>query len=275
MSVLCAAALVRAGACGADGTSSPADTQFANFAFASELGSGIYEIGGSIMQVYQLPFSYVVRPAERPRARPGLRIIFPTTVGFFNFQTSDLAHLDIPTSIGALSVEPGIQLDYWLDEDWHVYPYGKAGASFASSSQVNALIYGIGVRSDYRFSVLGGAGLYRAELLYAGVHYYQQELPDDSFTRVRNGVELRHRVGKPVHDRWAELGVYAMLDVYANAPSGPASGISTQTLQGEVGIMFGTNPTYQVFGLDVPRIGIGYRAAGSLSGWRIVFGSPF
>jgi len=276
MSAVCALVLVRAGVSGADEPSAPPDTQFATFAFASELGSGLYEIGGSLIQIYQLPFSYVVRPAQRPQGRPGLRIIVPTTVGFFNFQTSDLVHLDIPTSIGQLSIEPGIQLDYWLDEDWHLYPYGKAGASFASSSEVNALIFGIGMRSDYRFSVLDGAGLYRAELLHAGVHYYQGSgVPDDSFTRLRNGVELRHRVGRPVADRWAELGVYAVLDIYANPPSGPASGISTRTLQGEVGLMFGTNPTYQVLGLDVPRLGIGYRAAGSLSGWRIVFGSPF
>jgi hypothetical protein len=273
---VCALALVRAGTCGAQEASAPPDTQFANFAFASELGSGIYEIGGSIMQVYQLPFFYTVRPAERPGGRPGVRIIFPTTVGFFNFQTSDLVHLDIPDSIGALSIEPGVQLDYWLKEDWHVYPYAKAGATFASSAQVNALIYGVGLRSDYRFSVFDGAGLYRAELLYAGVHYYQaSDVPDDSFTRVRNGVELRHRVGRPINNRWAELGVYAVLDIYANPPSGPASGISTRTLQGEFGLMFGTNPTYQIFGLDLPRLGIGYRVAGALSGWRIVFGSPF
>src|SRR5262249_62383671 len=109
-----------------------------------------------------------------------------------------------------------------------------------------------------RSGALGGAALYRAELLYAGVHYYEQQLPDDSFTRLRNGIELRHRVGKPVRDRWAELGVYAMLDVYANAPSGPASGISTQTLQGEAGIMFGTHPPHHGFGLGVPRPGHGY-----------------
>jgi hypothetical protein len=273
---VCALALVRAGTCGAQETSAPSDTQFANFAFASELGSGIYEIGGSIIQVYQLPFYYTVRPAQRPGGRPGLRIIFPTTIGFFNFQTSDIIHLDIPNNIGALSIEPGVQLDYWLKEDWHVYPYAKAGATFASSAQVNALIYGAGLASDYRFSVYDGAGLYHAELLHAGVHYYQaSEVPDDSFTRLRNGVELRHRVGRPVGNRWAELGVYAMLDIYANPPSGPASGISTRTLQGEVGIMFGANPSYQLFGLELPRLGIGYRAAGALSGWRIVFGSPF
>ena len=120
----------------------------ANFAFASELGSGVYEINGRTIQVYQFRPSYRLRYAERPRTPPGVQLIFPLTVGFFNFKSQDLVHLDIPTQIGALSLEPGLELDYWLNEDWHVYPFIKAGATFASSSAVNAYIFGTGVRSD-------------------------------------------------------------------------------------------------------------------------------
>ena len=88
--------------CACPGASS-ADTGYANYAFASELGSGVYEINGSTIQVYQLVPSYSLRYAPQPHARPGIRLIFPVTVGFFNFQLQDLAHLEIPTHIGALS----------------------------------------------------------------------------------------------------------------------------------------------------------------------------
>lgn len=251
-----------------------ADTTLGNYAFASELGSGVYEINGSTIQVYQIEGSYRLRFAERPRGRPGLKFILPVTVGFFDFRTQDLAELHIPTHIGALSFEPGAQLDYWLDEDWHVYPYVKGGASFASSSSVNAWIWGMGVRSDLRFSIFNGADLWSAALTYAGVHYTSQ-LPDDSFTRLRNGLDLRHLIGGPFRDRHFEIGLYGISDIYLDAPQGPASGISAKTLQFEGGIMFGTNPTYQIMGIAVPRLGIGYRAAGTLSGWRLVIGEPF
>ena len=72
----------------------------------------------------------------------------PVTVGFLNYTSSDILELQLPDSVGAVSFEPGVQLDYWLHEDWHVYPYMKAGATFSSTTAVNALIYGIGVRSD-------------------------------------------------------------------------------------------------------------------------------
>ncbi len=256
------------------------DTGYANYAFASELGSGVYEINGSVVQVYQLHPTYTLRDALRPRGRPGMRLVFPLTVGFFNFQLQDLAHLELPTHIGAVSLEPGVEFDYWLHEDWHVYPYLKGGATWASSTEVNAYIWDFGVRSDYRFSVLDTADLWRSDLTHARVHYRSvpeggAPLADDSFTRLRNGVELRRSIGDPWRERRFELGLYGIGDIYLDAPHGPASGISARTLQFEFGLMFGMNPMYQVWGVPVPRIGIGYRDAGLLSGWRLVLGEPF
>jgi hypothetical protein len=273
---VCAWALTRAGSSfAAAAVPTSADTGIANYAFASELGSGVYEINGRTIQVYQFSPSYRLRYAERPRARPGMQLIFPLTVGFFNFQPQDLVHLDIPTQIGALSLEPGIEFDYWLNEDWHLYPFIKAGATFASSSAVNAYIYGTGIRSDYHFSLFEGTDLWREELNYAGVHY-RSNLPNDSFTRLRTAAELRQGVfSAPFKERRIEVGVYGIGDIYLNAPTGPASGISARTLQFETGLMIGMNPVYRFKGISLPRLGIGYRDAGMLSGWRLVIGEPF
>ena len=81
---------------------------------------------------------------------------------------------------------------------------------------------------------------------------------------MQNGVELRHRVGKPVGNRWAELGVYAMLDIYANPPSGPATGISAQKCSARPASCSAPTRPRPAAGAAVPRLGIGYRAAGAL-----------
>jgi hypothetical protein len=271
---MCGLALIQAGIAGAANSTSAADTQFANYAFASELGSGIYEIGGRTIYVYQLHAGYALRPPSEHSSPPGIRLILPLTVGFFDFQPIDLVHLHVPTSIGALSLEPGVELDYWLSEVWNIYPYAKAGGTFASSTDVNAVIYGIGVRSDYRFAALDAAGLWRAELAHAGVRYHGN-LPHDSFTRLRDGVELRRSFAWPSAKRGAQVSPYAVGDIYFDAPSGPGSGISARTVQFEAGLMFGASPMWQIHGYDLPRIGIGYRVAGILSGWRLVLGDPF
>jgi hypothetical protein len=261
--------------CAADNSPpSSTDTRFASFAFATELGSGIYEISGSTITVYTFEPDWQLRTAQPRGGRPGIKLLLPLTFGFFNFQTSDLLHLELPHSIGAVAVEPGVELDYWINDAWHVYPYVKVGGSFASSSDVSALIYGTGVRSDYRYEALGGWGLWRAELTYAGVHY-RGDLPNESFTRLRNGAELRHNVGLVFGSRAVQVSPYAFADVYFNAPEGPASGISARTVQFEVGLMLNVTPNWEIHGVPLPRLGLGYREAGVLSGWRLVLGEPF
>ncbi len=273
---LCALALMRAASISATtpGIYGNADTQYANFAFASEIGSGVYEISGSVITVYTFEPYYTLRSALPFGGRPGIRLIFPFTVGFFNFATQDLLHLELPNSIGALSFEPGVELDYWINDSWDLYPYVKAGGTLASSAEVNAVIWGAGLRSDYRFDALSSAGLWRAQLAYAAAHYHG-DVPNQSFTRLRNGVELRHDLNLTWHSRAVQLAPYGIADVYFEAPSGPASGISPRTFQWEAGLMFGLSPQWEIHGVPLPRLGIGWREAGTLSGWRLVLGDPF
>jgi hypothetical protein len=250
------------------------ETRLANYAFASEIGSGLYEISGQTLFVYTVQPGYRLREAQPRGGRPGIKLILPSTVGFFNFQPEDLLQLEVPKQIGAISLEPGVELDYWLNDAWHLYPYVKAGATFASSAQINALIYGVGIRSDFTFDAWSSAGLWRAELNHASVRY-RTDVPSDSFTRLRNGLELRHTFGWPQGTRRAQLGLYGMADIYLDAPSGPASGVSPHTVQFETGLMFGTAPMWRIHRYELPRIGIGYRFAGQLSGWRLVLSEPF
>jgi len=169
-----------------------------NYAFASELGSGIYSIDGRTIQVYQIPVSFELRPARPHRPPPGINFLMPITFGLFNFQPTDLLHLDVPTSIGAVSLEPGVELDYWMSDAWHLYPYTK-----------------------------GRRELRHAELAYAGVDYLTT-VADDSFVRLRDGAELRHNIGLSLDSRAVQLAPYGIVDVYLKPPSGPQSGISYQ-----------------------------------------------
>ena len=154
--------------------------QFANFAFASELGSGIYEIGGSIIQVYQLPRATCCAPPKRPRDKPGLRLIFPSTVGFFNFTTQR------PGSSGHSQEHRRAQ-----------HRAGYPGRLLAGRGLARLPVRQGGrdlrlllrsERADLRprraqrlpLQHLRRRGPVRAELLHAGVHYRRRDtLPND------------------------------------------------------------------------------------------------
>ncbi|HTT02707.1 MAG TPA: hypothetical protein VMG11_11540 [Steroidobacteraceae bacterium] len=256
-------------------TPNSGDISLTNYAFASELGSGIYEIDGRTIQIYSLPVGFTLRPAIERQQPPGLNLLMPVTVGFFDFRPADLLELQSPGHVDALSLEPGVELDYWMSDVWHLYPYAKFGASFSSSEHLGAWIYGSGVRSDYHFAARAGQGLWRSELIYAGVTY-RSAVPSDSFVKLRNGAEVRRDIdGWELGERHVQFAPYGIVDVYLKAPSGPYSGISTQTVQGQIGLMLGVNPMWHVLGIELPRIGIGYQFAGKLSGWRFVIGDPF
>ena len=91
----------------------------------------------------------------------------------------------------------------------------------------------------------------------------------------RTDVVFGDRQPRIRRERRAQLAPYVITDIYFNAPSGPYSGISARTVQFEGGLMFAATPMWEVHGFTLPRIGVGYRVAGVLSGWRLVLGDPF
>src|SRR5476651_2302934 len=103
----------------------PPASQPASYVFATELGSGVYDVSGRTLLVYRLPFSYSLRAVSEDA--PGLNLTLPAAVGFFNYSPVDLVHTQLPAHLDAFSFVPGLQLDYRLDERWHVEPYVRAG----------------------------------------------------------------------------------------------------------------------------------------------------
>jgi hypothetical protein len=242
-----------------------------SYVFATELGSGVYDIAGRTLQVYRLPLAYVWREASE--REPGVRLVAPATFGFFDFEPGDLISSGLPSRVDSFSITPGVELQYELARGWQLFPYARFGASFASSD-VDAMLYASGVRADYTRSLTPWDWLVRTELSYAGVDF-RADVPDDDYVRFRNASELRRGIGRYVRGRELECGLYAILDAITDPPRVLVEGGVTEPLQFESGIMLGVRPAWRVRRVPLPRIGIGYRFAGELSGFRFVIGSPF
>lgn len=242
-----------------------------SYVFASELGSGVYDLDGRTLQVYRIPLSRELR--ARTAARSGVRLIAPITVGFFDFEARDVITSGLPSRVDMVTVTPGIELEYGLRNEWRLIPYARAGASVASSS-VDGWLYGAGVRVERRLALRVWESFTRHELTIAGVEF-RSGARDDAFARLRNAIELRRGTGVHWRDRELTFALYGVVDVIADPPRAPVAGAELETLQLEPGIVFGTQPEWRVRRVPVPRIGLGYRFAGELSGWRIVIGAPF
>jgi hypothetical protein len=248
------------------------EQEFANYSFAHELGSGVYEAGGRLMQIYRLPFQWRIR--ETNAVAPGITLLLPATLGFFDFDPTGVVQDGLPDGIDSLSFVPGIGLEF-LRGGWRLMPFAKLGIAIADQDDVSATLYSAGVLGESsRQHASGWRSRRRSDLLYSGVNY-RGGLPRDAFVRWRNGAEAVQGLGVAFARRELEGGVFAVLDWYLDPPTGPVTGIDIPALQFEAGVMLGTRPALKWGRVPIPRIGLSYRFAGDVSAWRLVLGAPF
>ena len=242
-----------------------------NYVFATDLGSGVYDLDGRTLQIYQLTYRKTLREVAEDRL--GVRFDVPVTLGFFDFDPLDVLAEGIPTRVDSFSVVPGITLDYAMDDDWHLLPYMRAGFSVASSS-VDGWLWGAGVRIQRRRDYGAWSSLVRSEIAVAGVNY-RETIPNDEFVRLRQGFDVTRGLGWKIYGREVELGLYAIGDLILDPPTVPVANADRQPGQAEFGFTLATRARFKIWRFDAPRLGFGYRFAGDLSAWRFVIGEPF
>jgi hypothetical protein len=162
-----------------------------NFAFATQLGSGVYSVSGRTLQIYRLPFRYDLKTAEA-----GFEAVFtlPVTLGFYDFELQDVANGDIPTDVDALSFVPGLMLEFEAGPHWTLAPYAEAGVSKARDADADSTVYSGGLASLYEFGGQGFDWQLRNDLTYAGVDLHGAE-GSDHFTRFQTVLTARRPVG--------------------------------------------------------------------------------
>ena len=63
-----------------------ADDKPLSFAFASQAGSGIYDIEGRVVQIYRIPISFGVKALGAEERDWGISVSSPLTFGFYDFK---------------------------------------------------------------------------------------------------------------------------------------------------------------------------------------------
>jgi len=212
--------------------------------------------------------------ARLPPGKPGIRLKLPVTLGFLDFRTSDVVSTGLPENVDSISFVPGIEFRFELPHDWNLAPYVQAGASVADERDVETRLFGAGLRAERVFEADGYPGFHASELIYSGVRY-RGDLPGDDLVRLRNGVQMNRKLEQSVGGRPLQLGLFSVVDVFLDPPTGPATGVDVPIVQLEAGFVFGTSPAFEIWGMPVPRVGLSYRFAGDFSTLRFVVGAPF
>jgi hypothetical protein len=242
-----------------------------NFAFATQLGSGVYSVSDRTLQIYRLPFSHTLKSTDDSGF--GVVLTLPVTFGFYDFELQDVANGDIPTDVDAVSFVPGLTLLFEVRPDWQLAPYLEAGLSRARDVDADSIVYSGGLVSLYEFDGQGFDWQLRNDLTFAGVDMRGPEA-SDRFSLFQTVVTARRPFTRAPG---VDFLLYALNDYYVDQPNGPVDSAEHRghALQYEIGITFGTTETRRIWRMPLPRLGIGYRFGSDLDVFRIVIGTPF
>ena len=130
-----------------------------NYAYAVLFGTGVYKVNDQKAFVLRIPFSY--RLGESSATQPGATLLLPVLAGYYDYNFDDALRGSLPGEAATQSFVPGLQLDYHIDDDWRIQPYGQFGIGRDLKNNENAWIYLGGLSSLY---MLPGSGTWRFSL---------------------------------------------------------------------------------------------------------------
>lgn len=250
------------------------EEQVVNYAFATELGSGVYDISGRTLQIYRMPFGYSF--TQPSATRPGVRLTLPVTVGIADFEPRDVLHTGLPESLDTLSFVPGIELDLALSTRWHLLPFAKIGRSWDLGGDADATVYSLGAHATALWNYGSFDLRFDAGTAYTAVEP-DAPLRSDDMLLLELGIEGRHALGASVGGHPLDWGVYLLGQSFLNAAEEPLDNAPSDASpnQFEIGLTFGPRARVTIWRIPLPRVGVGYRFGEDLDVWRLVLGAPF
>jgi hypothetical protein len=245
-----------------------------NYAFATQLGSGVYSVKGRSVQIYRISSGLRLRDPENGRL--GLLLRLPVTFGFYGFKTSDVIDSNLPSSLGTLAFVPSLEFEVAMNEDWWLIPFGGAGAGKDFSGGVFNYIYALGIRSLAVFSANRNTVRLGNRLVYTGYTNGDMDFVDD-FAFLETGLEIRKSMGFELGGMEIDAGLFGMNYIYMMSPHFVRmvpEPVEMRT-QWELGMSFGTTEPWTVIRIRMPRIGLSYRFGTGADALRLIIGNPF
>jgi hypothetical protein len=256
-----------------------------SFAFATQAGSGIYDIEGRVVQIYRIPIEFTVRPLADDRIW-GAAVRLPITFGFYDYKASDTLQGQFPDHVGTASLLPGVRFDVRAKPNWILSPYADLGAAKDFTGDQLVWVYDVGLKSVVSFPAGAWDGRAGQELLWAGAAQTAEPLTG-WYGEADVGFEFRHELPWNLGKNRADIGLFAVYRHYfkhetsfetsspiATFSAEPATipGVNEQT---ELGLSFGTRPTLSWWKLSMPKLGLSYRFGDGISAVRLIFGEIF
>lgn len=245
-----------------------------NWAFATQLGSGIYLVNGRQVQIYRVNGN--LRLVDRPDDGGGLRLRIPGTIGFLDFKIEDAIDHGLPESAASITVVPSLELEIPRRENWWLVPFVDAGVGRDFSEDRTLLIFGGGLRSISFFGRSPRSVSLGNRLVYSLATDGRFDFQDD-FAAFENGFDVRRPAGLSLAGRELDVSLFAVSYLYLVSPRlvRPEFERLEMRTEWELGTTVGTAGRLEVLGFGLPRLGVSYRFGSGVDAIRLVIGNPF
>lgn len=253
------------------------ETQVGNihFAFATYLGSGIYSVEDRTVQVYRLPVTVGIVPAEGRDW--GMHLQIPATFGFYDFEAEDVLVVGLPDRVSTFCIVPSLRAPVRVTERWTLTPNADFGAAKEFDQGDVVWVFGLGLQADAVYPMTG----YDLRPLLRGVwahHTGEVYTIGNDMAKFEIGLEIRSPPVIGMFGRQFDLGFFWKHYSYVNEVElvQPDELPMDFTSQWEAGFAIGTEEPFAVlkYKFKLPRIGLSYRFGDNVGAVRIILGKP-
>jgi len=242
----------------------------ANYAFAAYMGSGLYGATDSSLFVLNIPMTF-----QWP-GRDDIRIRLSSSAGFFDYGRDNLQELEIPDSIGTLTLIPGIEKVFRLSENWELIPHLDFGLAHNFSTHEDAQVYSTGLHSRYYSKGELERHVWVNKLILARYRTYSSEA-EDNYIKLLTGYDYKTNLYVTFKDGIAVSTIYGLVSWSYNGIDYVEkwNNRTARDLNYELGISLYAPRPIDLWITDVERIGLGIQKNQFGNVIRLFAGTPF
>jgi hypothetical protein len=248
-----------------------------SYIYAAVMGTGTYLLKGRRVTMFRLPLSWHQRPATPESV--GWRWLFPVVLGYDDLGQvdSDIIESLLPDKLVTLSVMPGVEFVYPVNENWYVKPFIEIGGGRDFSSKETYFLTQLGVRSLTLFEIGEDWALRWGNTLRWALEHQQHSGDQESFGVLDIGLDLRRKLPWALMGERLDVGAYYIYQRFLPRMNlGKAADWEGRTRElHEFGLSIGVQNGRKILGIPVTRVRLGYKKGGKLQGWTVGTEFPF
>ncbi|MCL1036176.1 hypothetical protein L2750_03265 [Shewanella submarina] len=245
--------------------------QSVHYAFANYLGSGIYGSTGNTAAVVNIPLSFDLSQDDTSK----LMLRLPFSVGFANYQWDQIPDLELPDTVGSMTLTPGIEYHWQATEQLKMEAYGDLGYGHNFGDHTNVGIISLGVSTLYSFGPAELSPLWVSRFYSAGYRDLESG-KGDSYSALRTGVDMGLGLSFQAWDRQVDPRVFAAMHWFFNRGqlADDLAGALMHDTTLETGISLAFDRPVGIDPITLDRVGVSYSRVEGEDVWRLFFSLP-